>query len=448
MLKTTSKNLALLVVLCALLFPSGLFAFTSYCYNSDTGEVIPVQQNDSHRTLDRIESSGVSANGTSSSSLPGVLSQFEDIQKVLLDGVVSSSSNNVITLENIRILSSTTNLNDYIAEDFLLDAQSMQLLPYSTYISKNLKVYNIPKCLFSKDVPSIIYLRKPDGTQLASDVAASITANRGDIFKMSLEGGTVLSYHIWNPSDDVVVTITAPGGTVLSKSAVFAKSSNWYWVNLPMVKTGLYKITFVPQNSSSVSFDFSFTNQNRTTLMPLSTGDNISTTLDGIGYQYSKYLFQLKAGDTVTLSQTASSVYLYLVDSTGFLVTYIITGPLNYKVDYAGRYYLFIAKKDVAYSASYSSPVTITPDPNRSKYPVLKSVQAPPAHVGQSYALQLEATNSPSAFIISGLPYGLSYNNSTGKIHGTPTLAGTYPICAVAKNKFGSDREDFLLTIR
>ncbi len=72
--------------------------------------------------------------------------------------------------------------------------------------------------------------------------------------------------------------------------------------------------------------------------------------------------------------------------------------------------------------------------------------------VGTSTSLQLSATDTRTgavfAFHASGLPGGLWLNSSNGRISGTPSTAGTYPVQISAHDNFGSsDSVSFVWTI-
>jgi hypothetical protein len=65
--------------------------------------------------------------------------------------------------------------------------------------------------------------------------------------------------------------------------------------------------------------------------------------------------------------------------------------------------------------------------------------------VGFTY--QIDATNNPTGYDISGLPTGLVPDNSTGSISGTPTQSGTFTATISAINLGGTDTETLTLTI-
>jgi hypothetical protein len=79
--------------------------------------------------------------------------------------------------------------------------------------------------------------------------------------------------------------------------------------------------------------------------------------------------------------------------------------------------------------------------------PVISAIPNRTATVGSQFFQSATATNSPSSFIATGLPNGLSINSS-GLIGGTPTVAGTFNVSVTATNAAGTSAAvGFVLTV-
>jgi len=80
--------------------------------------------------------------------------------------------------------------------------------------------------------------------------------------------------------------------------------------------------------------------------------------------------------------------------------------------------------------------------------PVVSDMVVPAAAVSRSFSWQLAASQSPSGFIVSGLPSGLTVNATTGLITGIPNAVGQPRIKVSAKNFAGSGAvKEFTLNI-
>lgn len=368
---------------------------------------------------------------------------FTNITQISLDGINTSFSGNLMTLHNVRIASSTTSLNDYISIDFLLDAASLRLVPVSTEIVPNLGIYYREEKFFSKDVPADIFLVTPDGNRLAPDQLHNITATSADKFTMELVTGTAFTLKLFNPSDDYQIQITAPDGSNFSRG-LYRKNSKWTMGPFSVLETGIYTFQFLPENNTSVSLQFSFWNNNNTTVRDLISGSSISVFLNE--NSYAKYRIKLGKGDLLSVSDPSDNdVYLNLLNSNGSRVS-SGNGELFTRIAKAGDYYLFVQNTDYANSASYSGRATITPDPDIANYPTLNPIAAQSVETGQAYTLQTQAT-AANKYTATGLPPTLSINESTGLISGTPLVSGKFPVKVNVKNDFGSDEQFFLLTI-
>lgn len=375
----------------------------------------------------------------------GLVSGIRDIR---FDGVVSSVSGNLISLRNLRILSDTTNLDDYISIDFLLDADSLRLIPGNFKVIEDLGIYYQKEDFFSKDVNETLQMSVPGGGTLASNTMHTLTVSGNDEFTMLLQTGTVLTMKLFNPTDDYKLQIDRPDGGIYERN-MFKQGSNWIAFGRSILQTGIYTFRFVPDNNSFMTLEFGFTNNNRQPLTAISSGSSISVSLNGWGYEYAKYKISLNKGDTIEVTDPSDDdIWLHLVNSDSKGVHHVTGGELYTQVSSTGDYYLFVQNRDYENAGSYSGTVTVTPDPDVSKYPVLAPVSEQTVPINHSFSLQLSASNSPNKFTASGLPAGLSIHETTGFVSGIPSIAGKFLIRATAENEFGSDQTDFFLKIQ
>lgn len=80
--------------------------------------------------------------------------------------------------------------------------------------------------------------------------------------------------------------------------------------------------------------------------------------------------------------------------------------------------------------------------------PEVTSLTVPSAEVAREFTWTLEASESPTKFIVKGLPKGLTVNTATGDISGKPSAAGTFKVKVSAQNSVATGpAHEFLLVV-
>lgn len=92
-------------------------------------------------------------------------------------------------------------------------------------------------------------------------------------------------------------------------------------------------------------------------------------------------------------------------------------------------------------------PSPTPPVPPAGGAPVITSSTAVTVQVNVAMTYQIVATNAPTTYGATGLPTGLSINNSTGQISGIPTATGVSSVTITATNATGAGAAVLTLTV-
>ncbi|MCK6490158.1 MAG: putative Ig domain-containing protein [Planctomycetes bacterium] len=119
-----------------------------------------------------------------------------------------------------------------------------------------------------------------------------------------------------------------------------------------------------------------------------------------------------------------------------------VSGLLSGTPAAAGSVTLALTASNLAGSAGQSLVITVLPPA-----PVITSAASARVTMGQPFAYVITASNAPTSFAATGLPPGLTVNNLSARISGTPTAAGTYPVQISASNGGGTGSATLTLTV-
>src|SRR5437868_12274974 len=151
---------------------------------------------------------------------------------------------------------------------------------------------------------------------------------------------------------------------------------------------------------------------------PVITSPTTATGQVGVAFSY-----QIIASNGPIISYNATGLPAGLSVNTS-------TGLISGTPTTAGTYSVTISATNSSGTGSATLTLTIKPPP-----PVITSALTATGQAGVAFSYQIQATNSPTSFNVTGLlPAGLSVNTSTGLISGTPTTAGTTNVTITASN--------------
>lgn len=156
------------------------------------------------------------------------------------------------------------------------------------------------------------------------------------------------------------------------------------------------------------------------------------------------YLIYVESGGTVNAGGGGGGHTVFLEDGA------VLVGSVSTMVCSPGSVLL---NQDVWAEPVHVPSLSLSMLPNGTllnvfDLPVITSGDAS-GQVGSSfaYSITLQEFDWPMNYSASGLPPGLSIDGETGAIHGTPTLAGTYPVTLSANNGMGPGTKQVVFTI-
>ena len=98
-------------------------------------------------------------------------------------------------------------------------------------------------------------------------------------------------------------------------------------------------------------------------------------------------------------------------------------------------------------TGSATAPLTIVIYSAPASLPGITSGLTAKGTVGLGFDYQITATNNPTSFFAVGLPAGLSFDPTSGRIFGVPSYAGNFAVTIRASNRWGTSNANLALTI-
>lgn len=162
----------------------------------------------------------------------------------------------------------------------------------------------------------------------------------------------------------------------------------------------------------------------------------VVTSVFRVGAQVGKsFDYQIAASNNPTSYDAEHSISWLTADTE--------TGSLTGTPTKPGVYYAALfASNDAGESDPGPLEITVYPAANTPK---ITSERVAEGKIGSEFTYQIEGSNTPTSYAVSGLPAGLTLNPTTGAISGTPTASGAFEIVAVASNENGEGTQTILL---
>ena len=110
-----------------------------------------------------------------------------------------------------------------------------------------------------------------------------------------------------------------------------------------------------------------------------------------------------------------------------------------------GQFVVALTASNAGGDGTGTLTLTVNPNPNA---PVIGGTLNAAGQVGAAFDYQITVSNSPTSYLAEGLPEGLSLQPTSGRITGTPTVAGSFAVALTAFNAVGSDTKTLNLNIK
>ncbi len=153
---------------------------------------------------------------------------------------------------------------------------------------------------------------------------------------------------------------------------------------------------------------------------------------------------------------TAHVAFSYTINATGSPTSYgasglppglsvnSTTGVISGTTTSTGNFPVILSAANAGGEGTQVLSLSVAPNAGA---PAITGNLTAGALVRSAFTYQIAATNSPTAYLATNLPAGLSINTTTGLISGTPTASGTQNATLTVQNALGTDTRTLAFTI-
>jgi hypothetical protein len=277
-------------------------------------------------------------------------------------GLTSFGDDGSIYFHNVRVTSSSTDLDDYnrLKYSFNPTTMALELSEVATY--PDMEGLYIQEYYFTKNVPDQIYLRRGSTTYNPWTYYNLTNLDFNTTFELDGVTAQKFSFYMENLSGDVRIIIKDPSGETVRDSIL---DSGGYWhADQAILQAGTYKIQFGPGDSAStLNMRLYFGNPNIHNYGQISNGSAISFTKRDNLSEYGVWWIDLVAGQTITVANNGYGRTLYtLVYQDNTFANSIDAGngdgTLIHVAKKTGRYYYF-AEPYVFDSGTYYGTISV-----------------------------------------------------------------------------------------